>query len=92
MEKTGCKIICGAPTSLAVKGLIMMMMMMMTMMMMMINETLLFLCCSWRRRSKKKSRACHTDGGDPFGMSQDREADAGAGEGGGWRKEERECE
>ena len=34
MEKTGCKIICGAPTTLAVKGLmvIMMMMMMMTMM------------------------------------------------------------
>ena len=26
-EKTGCKIICGAPTALAVKGLIMMMMM-----------------------------------------------------------------
>ena len=29
-EKTGCKIICGAPTTLAVKGLIMMMIMMMT--------------------------------------------------------------
>ena len=29
MEKTGCKIICGAPTSLEVKGLMMMMMMMM---------------------------------------------------------------
>ena len=28
IEKTGCKIICGAPTTLAVKGLIMMMMMM----------------------------------------------------------------
>ena len=28
MEKTGCKIICGAPTTLAVKGLLMMMMMM----------------------------------------------------------------
>ena len=26
MEKTGCKIICGAPTPLAVKGLMMMMM------------------------------------------------------------------
>ena len=26
LEKTGCKIICGAPTTLAVKGLIMMMM------------------------------------------------------------------
>ena len=35
MEKNGCKIICGAPTTLAVKGLIMMMMMMMIMMMMM---------------------------------------------------------
>ena len=29
MENTGCKIICGAPTTLAVKGLMMMMMMMM---------------------------------------------------------------
>ena len=29
MEKTGCKIICGAPTTLTVKGLMMMMMMMM---------------------------------------------------------------
>ena len=28
MEKTGCKILCGAPTTLAVKGLMMMMMMM----------------------------------------------------------------
>ena len=27
MEKTGCKIICGAPTILSVKGLMMMMMM-----------------------------------------------------------------
>ena len=27
MEKTGCKIICGAPTTLAVKGLMMLMMM-----------------------------------------------------------------
>ena len=26
MEKTGCKIICGAPTTLAIKGLMMMMM------------------------------------------------------------------
>ena len=31
MEKTGCKIICGAPTTLAFKGLMMMMMMMMMM-------------------------------------------------------------
>ena len=29
MEQTGCKIICGAPTTLAVKGLMMMMMMIM---------------------------------------------------------------
>ena len=39
MEKTGCKIICGAPTTLAVKGLMMMRrrrMVMMRMMMMMI--------------------------------------------------------
>ena len=27
MEKTGCKIICGAPTTLTIKGLMMMMMM-----------------------------------------------------------------
>ena len=32
MEKTGCEIICGALTTLAVKGLMMMMMMMMMMM------------------------------------------------------------
>ena len=32
MEKTGCKIISGAPTTLAVKGLMKMMMMMMMMM------------------------------------------------------------
>ena len=31
LEKTGCKIICGAPTTFAVKGLMMMMMMMMMM-------------------------------------------------------------
>ena len=31
MEKTGCKIICGAPTTLSVKGLMMMMMVMMMM-------------------------------------------------------------
>ena len=35
MEKTFCKIICGAPTTLTVKGLMMMVMMMMIMMMMM---------------------------------------------------------
>ena len=38
MEKTGCKIICGAPTTLAVKGL-MMMMMTTTMMIMMMTTT-----------------------------------------------------
>ena len=31
MEKTGCKIICGAPTTVEVKGLMMMMMVMMMM-------------------------------------------------------------
>ena len=36
MEKTGCKIICGALTTLAGKGLMMMMMVMMMMMMMMV--------------------------------------------------------
>ena len=30
MEKTGCKIICGAPATLAVKGLMMMMMKLLT--------------------------------------------------------------
>ena len=35
MEKAGCKIICGAPTTLAVKELMMVMVMMMMMMMMM---------------------------------------------------------
>ncbi|WP_293650498.1 hypothetical protein, partial [Thiolapillus sp.] len=30
MEKTNCKIICGAPTTLSVKGLMMMMMMWLT--------------------------------------------------------------
>ena len=34
MEKTGCKIICGAPSILTAKGLMMMMMMMMMIMMM----------------------------------------------------------
>ena len=34
-EKTGCKIICGAQTTLTIKGLMMTMMMMMMMMMMM---------------------------------------------------------
>ena len=34
MEQTGCEIICGTPTTLAVKGLLMMMTMMMMMMMM----------------------------------------------------------
>ena len=29
MEKTGCKIICGAPTTLAIKGLMMMLLLMM---------------------------------------------------------------
>ena len=33
MEKTGCKIICGAPTTLAVKGSMIMMMMVMMIMM-----------------------------------------------------------
>ena len=32
MEETGCEIICGAPTILAINGLMMMMMMMMMMM------------------------------------------------------------
>ena len=46
MEKTGCKIICGAPTTLAVKGLMMMMMMMM-MMMWWLGGTTVYggLCC-----------------------------------------------
>ena len=39
MEKTGCKIICGAPTTLAVKGLMMMMMMMMIYMQTKLTQT-----------------------------------------------------
>ena len=39
MENTGCKIICGAPATLTVKGLMMMMMTMMKMMMMMMTMT-----------------------------------------------------
>ena len=42
MEETGCKIICGAPTTLAVKGSMMMMMMMIMMMMMMIMMTVVW--------------------------------------------------
>ena len=38
MEKTGCKIIYGAPTTFAVKGLMMIMTMMMMMIMMMMNN------------------------------------------------------
>ena len=39
MEKTGCKIICGAPTTLMVKGLMMMMtMMVMTLEMEVLNQ------------------------------------------------------
>ena len=40
MEKTGCKVICGAPTTLVVKGL-MMMMMMMTLWLKVLNSTIL---------------------------------------------------
>ena len=38
MEKAGCKIIFGAPTTLAVKGLMVMVMVMMMMMMMMMVQ------------------------------------------------------
>ena len=38
MEKTGCKIICGAPTTLAAKGLMIMMMTIMMIMMMMMKR------------------------------------------------------
>ena len=47
MEKTGCKIICGAPTTLAVKGL------MMTMMMMMMTYDACLLV-SWRKNNNNK--------------------------------------
>ena len=46
MEKTGCKIICGAPTILAVKGLMVMMMMMMMMMVNLECYSTLFLAIS----------------------------------------------
>ena len=39
MGKTGCKVICGAPTTLAVKGLMMMMMMMMGLMFSVMNTS-----------------------------------------------------
>ena len=42
MEKTGCKIISGAPATLSVKVLMMMMMMMMMMMIMMMYELRIF--------------------------------------------------
>ena len=42
-KKTGCKFICGAPTTLAVKGLMMKMMMMM--MIIMKLKVLIFSCC-----------------------------------------------
>ena len=41
MEKTCCKIICGAPTTLAVKGLMMMMVVVMTMMIIMMMMIML---------------------------------------------------
>ena len=41
MEKTGCKIICGAPTTLAVKELMMMMVVVMTMMIIMMMMIML---------------------------------------------------
>ena len=47
MAKTGCKIICGAPTTLAVKGLMMMMMMMMIFVMSQQDETLLYRPTIW---------------------------------------------
>ena len=43
MEKTGCKIICGAPTTLAVKELTMMMTMMMMMMIIIIVVVVIIL-------------------------------------------------
>ena len=42
MEKTGCRISCGAPKTLAVKGLMMMMIMVMMMMMMMMMMRVIF--------------------------------------------------
>ena len=44
MEKAGCKIICGAPTTLAVKGLMMMVMVIVVMMMMMMIMMMVQLC------------------------------------------------
>ena len=37
MEKTGCEIVCGAPTTLAVKGLIMMMMITVVVLLVVVN-------------------------------------------------------
>ena len=52
MEKTGCKIFCGVPTTLAVKGLRMMMMMMM--MVSQLYGQSLYLKMPQRRSEKRK--------------------------------------
>ena len=51
MEKTGCKMIWGAQTILAVKGLIIMMIMMMMMMMMMMMNQSIPRVCFWQGHS-----------------------------------------
>ena len=59
MEKTGCKIICGSPTTLAVKGLMMMMMMMMMMTMMMMTDVQALVTVSYIHASCTSRRLIH---------------------------------
>ena len=57
MEKTGFKIMCGAPTTLAVKGLMMMMMLVMMMMMLMMILSSLDKICAENARSSRRPAA-----------------------------------
>ena len=50
MEKTGCKIISGAPTTLSVKGLMMMMMMTMAICVLLANEQQFSIICLTEER------------------------------------------
>ena len=43
IEKSGCKVICGAPTTLAVKGLMMMMMMLLLLLLLMMLMMLMMM-------------------------------------------------
>ena len=56
-NRAGCRIICGVPTTLAVKGLMMMMMMMMMVMMMThVSWTLAPACAEYETTNLNRSR------------------------------------